>query len=480
AQLTAAGIVPATGGTFTGLVSFTGGATFDGTPTQDLATLNSLGIQGAHNNNLWENSSFAAFPAGAGTYADGALGFPRTSVLCDTGSVTLAQVQQPQDGVPYAMRITQPDAGAKRIGFVQQLTAANTYFYRGQQLVMVPKLRCSVATTLRVALVAFTGTADTAPADVVNNWASTTYTAGNFFIANTSTIAVTATAVSAATFTDCLASSTSAGGVVAPSTMNNLYMVVWTDTAQAQNVTLDAADVQVCAGTVKPLWYPNDPSIVGRLLNVQVFTASGTYTPTPGTTRIIVEGQGSGGAGGGSVATAAGQVSVGAGGGAGGRSKTLLTTGFYPTVTVTIGAGGAPAGGGAGGAGGNSTFGAFMTCNGGAGGGASGSAVVAGANGGAGGTVSGGTIFNIPGATGANGLAAFAGAIAVSGAGGDSAFGSGAPAVGVAVNGGAVATAGVNSNSTGSGGSGGVGGAGGGATSGGGGSAGAFIVYEYA
>lgn len=480
AQLTAAGIVPATGGTYTGPVSFTGGATFDGTAAQDLATLDSLGIQSVHNNNLWENSGFAAFPNGAGTYADGAIGFPRTSVLCDTGSVTLAQVQQPENGAPYAMRITQPDVAAKRIGFVQQLTAANTYVYRGQRLVLVPRLRCSVAATLRVALVAFTGTADSAPADVVNNWASTTYTAGNFFIANTSTIAVAATAVSAATFTDCPVSSSSPGGVVAPNTMNNLYMVVWTDTAQAQNVTLDAANVRCGAGSETPVWYPNDPSSIGRLLNVQTFLASGTYTPTPGTTRIILDGQGAAGAGGGSVATAAGQVSVGAGGGSGGRSRGFYTTGFYPTVTVTIGAGGVAAGGVAGGAGGNSTFGTLMTCNGGAGGGASGAAAVAGSAGGAGGTATGGNIFNSTGSTGVGGLAAFAGAIAVSGAGGDSAFGSGAIQVGVAVNGGAVATAGINSSSVGSGGSGGVSGAGGGATSGGGGSAGAFIVYEYA
>jgi hypothetical protein len=480
AQLTAAGIVPSTGGTYTGLVSFTGGATFDGTTAQDLATLNSLGIQSVHNNNLFENSSFSAFPNGAGTYADGAVGFPKTSVLCDGGSVTLAQVAQPENGVPYAMRITQPDAGPKRIGFVQQVTAANTFVYRGQSLVLVPRLRCSAATTLRVALVAFTGTADTAPADVVNNWASTTYTAGNFFIANTTTIAVTATAVGAATFTDCLVSSASPGGVVGPNTMNNLYMVVWTDLAQAQNVTLDAANVRCGAGTEAPVWYPNDPSSIGRLLNIQTFTSSGTYTPTPGTTRIVVEGQGSAGAGGGSVATAAGQVSVGGGGGSGGRSKTLLTAGFYPTVTVTIGAGGAGASGANGGSGGNSTFGTFMTCNGGAGGGASGSAAVAGVAGGAGGSAVGGTIFNSTGAAGGAGLAAFAGAIAVSGAGGDSGFGSGAIPSGVAVNGGAAAANGVNSSSIGSGGSGGVGGAGGGATSGGAGSAGAFIVYEYA
>lgn len=477
AQLTAAGIVPSTGGTYTGPVSFTGGSTFDGTPTQDLATLNSLGIQGAHNNNLWENSSFAAFPAGAGSYADGAISFPRTSVLCDGGSVTVAQVQQPQDGVPYAMRLTQPDAGPKRIGFVQQLTAANTYFYRGQQLVMVPKLRCSVSTTLRVALVAWTGTADTAPADVVNNWASTTYTAGNFFIANTSTIAVTATVVSAATFTDCLASSASGGGVVAPSTMNNLYMVVWTDAAQAQNVTLDSANVQVCAGTEKPLWYPNDPSSIGRLLNIQTFLASGTYTPTPGTTRIIVKGQGAGGAGGGGTGTAAGQVSIGSGGGAGGIGETLVSSGFSG-ATVTIGAGGAGVSGLAGNAGGATSFGTFLTLNGGAGGLTAASAAVVVVAGAAGGSATLGSVYIQPGQNSSGGGASNAAGFACGTAGANSLYGGGGAPGAIGVGAPAIAAGGA-ATGRGAGGGGAAAVSGSGSVGGGAGSNGILYVYEY-
>jgi hypothetical protein len=479
AQLTAAGIVPSTGGTYTGLVSFTGGATFDGTPTQDLATLNSLGIQSVHNNNLWENSGFLAFPNGAGTYADGAIGFPRTAVLCDGGSVTLAQVAQPENGTPYAMRITQPDAGPKRIGFVQQVTAANSYVYRGQQIVLVPRLRCSVSTTLRVALVAFTGTADTAPADVVNNWASTTYTAGNFFIANTSTIAVTATVLSAATFTDCLVSSTSPGGVVAPNGMNNLYMVVWTDAAQAQNVTLDAANVRCGAGTETPVWYPNDPSAIGRLLNVQAFTASGTYTPTPGTTRVLVKGQGAGGGGGGGTGTAAGQVSIGAGGAAGAIGETLVSSGFLPSVTVTIGAGGVSNSGLAGGTGGTTSFGTFLSLAGGAGGATAASAatvVVAGATGGA---ATLGNIYLQPGQNSSGGGSSNAQGYACGTQGANSLYGGGGSPGAVGVGAPAIA-AGVAATGRGAGGGGAASVSGSGSVGGGVGTGGIIVVYEYA
>jgi hypothetical protein len=273
-QLIAAGIVPATGGTYTGLVSFTGGATFDGTAAQDLATLDSLNIAAVKTSNLWTNTDAIIWQRGVASVADGAYGIDRIVNLCESGSTTLSQLTAPADGIPYAMRITQPDAVAKRVGFLQVVEAKNCLSYRGKNLAFALKVRCSASTTVRCALVAWTGAADTPTRDVVNNWSSTTYTAGNFFVASTSTIAVAAQAVTAATWTDMVVSSTSAGGVVTPSTMNNLYMVVWTDTTQAQNVTLDASLMRCGQGTVAPLWTP--PDATEELAKCQRYYESGT------------------------------------------------------------------------------------------------------------------------------------------------------------------------------------------------------------
>jgi hypothetical protein len=261
-QLTAAGIVPATGGTYTGLVSFTGGATFDGTAAQDLATLDSLNIASVQNANLWMNPDGAIWQRSATpSVADATYGFDQVVNLCDTGSITLSQVAQPLDGIPFAMRQTQPDAAPKRFGFTQIAEVKDCIAYRGKNLAFALRVRCSASTTIRCALVAWTGAQDAPTRDVVNNWASTTYTAGNFFVASVLPIAVTATAVTAATWTDLLVSSVSAGGVVVPSTTNNLYMVVWTDAAQAQNVTLDASVIRCGQGTVAPLWTPPNADV---------------------------------------------------------------------------------------------------------------------------------------------------------------------------------------------------------------------------
>ncbi|MDG9858227.1 hypothetical protein N7403_30635 [Pseudomonas nitroreducens] len=115
----------------------------------------------------------------------------------------------------------------------------------------------------------------------------------------------------------------------------------------------------------------------GRLIGVQNFTFSGsyTYTPTAGTRSIIVEVQGAGGSGGGTAATSAGQAAVGGGGAAGAYSKGRFTSGFAG-VTITVGLGGAQtaAGNNNGNAGATSSFGSLLTAlggGGGAGGGAS-------------------------------------------------------------------------------------------------------------
>lgn len=274
-QLIAAGIVPATGGTYTGPVSFTGGATFDGNAAQDLATLNSLNIASAQMANICVNSDAFIWQANASTVADGTHSFDRYVNLCETGSVTISQLSQPTNGVPFAMRQQQPDASAKRIGYCQQYEVAECIAYRGEQLVFSPKVRCSIAATIRVALVAWVGTLNAPPRDVINNWASTTYTAGNFFIANTLTIAVGGVAVSAATWTDVPVSSASAGGVVVPSNMNNLYLVVWTDTAVAQNVTLDSSLLRAGRGTEIPIWTPPNPAL--ELVKCQRTFELGSY-----------------------------------------------------------------------------------------------------------------------------------------------------------------------------------------------------------
>jgi len=109
---------------------------------------------------------------------------------------------------------------------------------------------------------------------------------------------------------------------------------------------------------------------VGDLSSVvtQVFTSSGTYTPTAGMKYCIIECIGAGGGGAGAVSPGAGNGSCGMGGGAGGYArKTVSAATIGVSQAVTIGAGGA---GGAntgsnGVAGGTTSVGAIVSATGG-------------------------------------------------------------------------------------------------------------------
>lgn len=154
----------------------------------------------------------------------------------------------------------------------------------------------------------------------------------------------------------------------------------------------------------------------------QVFTASGTYTPTSGMLYAIVKAVGGGGGGGGSSASFYG----GGGGGGGGETaeKVLSASDIGSSQTVTIGAGGTVTIADAGGSGGNTSLGTLVVAKGG-GGGSNGNTSAAAA---LGGTVVGtgtGDVL-IPGETGGIGIGALSN-VCQGGNGGNSTMGFGAP-----------------------------------------------------
>lgn len=211
-----------------------------------------------------------------------------------------------------------------------------------------------------------------------------------------------------------------------------------------------------------------------RTVKRQLFAANGTYTPSPGMVYCDVEAVAAGGGGGG-AAGGSGTSAAAGGGGYGGYSKKLFTTaqiGASQAVAIGTAGTGGVAGNNAGGTGGNTTFGALLTCNGGAGGSGSAALTTAGipAAGGAGGTASGGDI-NIRGSNGFAGFILGAANGGLSGQGGSGAFGAGGYPSGP--NG-----AGNSGNGNGSGGSGGAANTAGNA-SGAPGSPGGLFIVEY-
>lgn len=138
----------------------------------------------------------------------------------------------------------------------------------------------------------------------------------------------------------------------------------------------------------------NDSGVVGRLLNTQVITSSGTYTPTPGTRKIKAILTGGGGGGSSVIATSFSQTAFGGGGGSAATCIGIFDLEDISDFSVVIGAGGA-----ADNPGGTSTFNGMSAGRGGSGSGVNTPSIGAG---GAAGTATGGLI-NIHGGYGSDG-----------------------------------------------------------------------------
>lgn len=112
----------------------------------------------------------------------------------------------------------------------------------------------------------------------------------------------------------------------------------------------------------------NLPGTVSPRVNVQTFTASGTYTPSPGLAYAMVECWGAGGAGA-SVQANSGSVFAGGGGASAGYLRAMLSAAqIGASQSVTLGSAGAGnTSATTGGNGGDTTFGTLLTAKGGEG-----------------------------------------------------------------------------------------------------------------
>jgi hypothetical protein len=203
-------------------------------------TISAIGVT-----NLLINGCFRLNQRAAATNADDTYSHDRWNILTQTGTVATSTQTLVENGTANMMRITQSPASAQRFGVEQIVEAANTYPLRGQAVTLSARVRMSATTTLRYAILEWTGTADTVTSDVVNDWTSGTFTAGNFFLGSSLTITATGnTALSANTLTS-VSLSTTLG-----SSTNNVIVLFWTDSTQAQNVTLDVGKAQLEKGSV--------------------------------------------------------------------------------------------------------------------------------------------------------------------------------------------------------------------------------------
>lgn len=246
----------------------------------------------------------------------------------------------------------------------------------------------------------------------------------------------------------------------------------WVTASGTGTVTSIVFGTGLSGGTITATGTVNNTGVV--TVKKQIFTSSGTYTPTTGMIYATLECLGAGGGGGGTANCTATSSSCGGGGGAGSYSKILVTAATVgASKTVTIGAAGTAgaAGNNAGGNGGDTSVGVLCVGKGGSAGAGSNGTTVGAA--GAGGVAGTGDLTAV-GSPGFIGIAGTNTTVGMSSAGGSSQWGGGSVSIigSTIVNGG-------NASGFGAGGGGANTSGGAGTATGCGGSAGVVYITEY-
>lgn len=200
--------------------------------------------------NLIVNGDFALNQLNASSCTDKTPGFDGGVVLTQSAAVTVSSVSAPETGQAQCLRITQADASAQRFGYAWVVPQEETVALRGVGVSFIARARLSTTADVRVAILEWTGTANSADADVVNDWTSTTYTGGNFFKSTTlNVLCVLETPMTANTWRNLSGRVQRAGATATVgASANNLIVFVWVEGTAAQNVTLDIGKARFVPG----------------------------------------------------------------------------------------------------------------------------------------------------------------------------------------------------------------------------------------
>lgn len=201
-------------------------------------------VPGSGLRNVIINGGFTVNQRSVTSAADDTYCLDRWYVLAQSGSADVALQSLQSNGIPNNIRLTQPDASAKRIGVAQIVESGSCYYLRGATVALSAQVRSSLAASIHYAILSWTGSADTVTSDVVLDWTSTSYTAGGFFLASNVTVQAVGTVTpSAAIWTPIPEITATLTG-----SLNNIVVMFWTTDATAQSATLDISNVQLEQG----------------------------------------------------------------------------------------------------------------------------------------------------------------------------------------------------------------------------------------
>lgn len=164
--------------------------------------------------------------------------------LTQTAAIDISTTDSLGSGVSRNnANLVQSQVTSQRFGYAQVIEGKDTNHLRSKTVTFNFKTSLGSG-NVRYAILEWTGTVDVVTKDVVNNWTSGTYTAGNFFVSTTTNVlAVGSTVTPTALGTSCSVTAT------VGNTAKDLIVFVWTESAQAQFGQLNVTDAQLTIGT---------------------------------------------------------------------------------------------------------------------------------------------------------------------------------------------------------------------------------------
>ena len=140
--------------------------------------------------------------------------------------------------------LTNNSGSNRRMGASQFVEYYDCLGLRGKEVTFTIKVKRSASGNVRAALVNWTGTANSPTKDIVNDWTSSTYTEGNFFVSSANLDII---AVSSAVSVGTSATAVSVTGTVGAST-NNLQVIVWSEDNIADAGTIEFSEAVLSRG----------------------------------------------------------------------------------------------------------------------------------------------------------------------------------------------------------------------------------------
>ncbi|TXH16816.1 MAG: hypothetical protein E6R03_04915 [Hyphomicrobiaceae bacterium] len=221
------------------------------------------------------NTMFRTWTHNGTSITDGAYTGPACWYFLQSGTNNTISAGTGLGKSSHSLIITNAAGANRRVGPSQIIEYYDVVPLRGQTVTFQMAWKRSSTGNVRAAVLEWTGTANAPTKDIVNNWSSTTYTGGNFFISTNYNVLAVSSPVSVGTSATNVSVTATIG-----SSANNIVCFMWTDDEYADGDTVEFSEAQLPTSSSGLTFQaqPLEREIINCGYLSRMFTSNGTNT----------------------------------------------------------------------------------------------------------------------------------------------------------------------------------------------------------